>query len=447
MAVSHAVSSRIAKTLIRKVVLATVGSLGDLHPFIAVGAALRERGVHVVIACAEDYRSKVEAAGVAFHSLRPGFDDMQRDLGMNLEQLAREIIEHNGFLFRKLVLPYLRVSYEDMMEATAGADLVLPSSLAFGARLAAEKRGIPWLAVVLQPMMFLSSYDPPVIPKAEWLSALLRLLGPVPTRGAFWALKKAVNVMFRPLHVLRTDLKLAPSPRDPLFDGQFAQAGAIGLYSRLLGDAQPDYPQPTSIVGFASFDSEDGLTVGIDPMLDVFLRAGTPPVVFTLGSLIVNSPGGFYHASLSAARALGRRAVLLVGEQALVQLAHFGSKEVFLCAYASHSSLFPRAAAIVHHGGIGTMAQALRARRPQLIVPHFADQFDNAARAARLGVARIVPRRRYSSASAHRGLDGLLGDGHHLARAREVGDSLAAEDGAAAAARIVLDMLEQLGRK
>src|SRR5450432_3312446 len=98
MAVSHAVSSRIAKTLIRKVVLATVGSLGDLHPFIAVGAALRERGVHVVIACAEDYRSKVEAAGVAFHSLRPGFDDMQRDLGMNLEQLAREIIEHNGFL-------------------------------------------------------------------------------------------------------------------------------------------------------------------------------------------------------------------------------------------------------------------------------------------------------------------------------------------------------------
>jgi UDP:flavonoid glycosyltransferase YjiC (YdhE family) len=447
MAVSHAASFGIAKTLIRKVVLATVGSLGDLHPFIAVGAALRERGVHAVIACAGEYRSKVEAAGLAFHSLRPGFDEIQRDLRLDREQLTRGVIEHSDFLFRRLVLPYLRISYEDMMEVTADADLVLPSSLAFGARLAAEKRGIAWMAVVLQPMMFLSSYDPPVIPKAEWLSALLRKLGPVPTRCAMFALKKAVNVLFRPLHALRADLGLAPTARDPLFDGQFSEAGAIGLYSRLLGDAQPDYPQPTSIVGFATFDSEDGFAVGIDPELDAFLRAGTPPLVFTLGSLIVNSPGSFYREGLSAAQALGRRAVLLVGEEAFADFVHFGSEEVFVCAYASHSLLFPRAAAIVHHGGIGTLAQALRSGRPQLIVPHFADQLDNAARAARLQVARIASPQRFSSASAQRSLGCLLGDGRYLARAREVGDSLAAEDGAAQAARIVLDMLEQLGRK
>ncbi len=424
-----------------------MGSLGDLHPFIAVGAALRERGVHAVIACAADYRSKVEAAGLAFHSLRPGFEELQRDLGMDLEQLARGIIEHNEFLFRKLILPYLRVSYEDMMQATADADLVLPSSLAFGARLAAETRGIPWLAVVLQPMMFLSSYDPPVIPKAEWLSALLRALGPAPTRAAIWVLKKAVNAMFRPLHALRADVELAPTALDPLFDGQFAPAGAIGLYSRLLGDVRADYPRATSIVGFAGFDSEDGLAVGIDPKLDAFLRAGTPPVVFTLGSLIVNCPGSFYRESLNAARALGRRAVLLVGERALAHYENFVSRDVFVCAYAPHSVVFARAAAIVHHGGIGTLAQALRSGRPQLIVPHFADQFDNAARAARLEVAKIVPQRRYTSASARRALGGLLEGGRHLARSQAVGDSLAAEDGAAEAARIVLDRLEQLGRK
>jgi rhamnosyltransferase subunit B len=424
-----------------------VGSLGDLHPFIAVGAALRERGVHAVIACAADYRGKVEAAGLAFHPLSPGFDELQSDLGMDLEQLARGIIEHNEFLFRKLILPYLRVSYEDMLQVTADADLVLPSSLAFGARLAAEKRGIPWLAVVLQPMMFLSSYDPPVMPKAEWLSALLRGLGPAPTRGAIWMLKKAVNVMFRPLHTLRAELELAPTELDPLFDGQFGEAGAIGLYSRLLGDVRADYPRPTSIVGFAGFDSEDGLAVGIDPKLDVFLRSGTPPIVFTLGSLIVNCAGNFYRESLNASRALGRRAVLLVGDRAFLQHENFASRDVFVCAYAPHSLLFARAAAIVHHGGIGTLAQALRSGRPQLIVPHFADQFDNAARAARLEVALIVPRRRYTSASARRALGGLLERGHHLARSQEVGASLAAEDGAAEAARIVLDRLEQLGRK
>jgi rhamnosyltransferase subunit B len=440
-------SVRNAKTLSRKVVLATVGSLGDLHPFIALGRALRDRGLNVVIACAAEYQSKVEAAGVAFHRLRPGFDEMQRDLGMDRAQLTRGAIERSHFLFRKLVLPYVRTGYEDMMRATADADLVLPSSLAFGARLAAERRGIPWIAVILQPMMFLSAYDPPVIPGAEWLSAVLRRLGPIPTRYALWALKKAVNGLFRPLHVLRTDLGLAPNALNPLFDGQFAEGGAIGLYSRLLGEVQPDYPQPTSIVGFATFDSESGRAVGLDPALDAFLRSGTAPLVFTVGSLIVNSPGSFYRESLRAARILKRRAVLLVGEQGLGEFAHMGSAEVFVCAYAPHSLLFPRAAAIVHHGGIGTLAQALRSGRPQLIVPHFADQLDNAARAARLGVGRISSPRCYSGASAGRDFDRLLDENRYAARAREVAESLAGEDGAAQAARIVLDRLEQLGRK
>jgi len=121
----------------RKVVLATVGSLGDLHPFIAVGVALREQGVNVVIACAEDYRDKVETAGVAFHALRPGFDDMQRDLGLSRAELTREMVAHSAFMFRKLVLPYVQSAYEDMMAVTADADLIVPSSLAFAARLAA----------------------------------------------------------------------------------------------------------------------------------------------------------------------------------------------------------------------------------------------------------------------------------------------------------------------
>jgi len=433
--------------LTRKVVVATVGSLGDLHPFIALSQAMRERGLNVVLACAAEYQSKVAAAGIAFLPLRPGFDEVQRDLGMNRAQLTRRVIEHSRFLFDRLVLPYVRHGYEDMMQATAGADLVLTSSLAFGARLAAEKRGVPWIAVVLQPMMFLSSYDPPVIPGAEWLSALLRQLGPAPARRALWALKKATNVLFRPLHALRAEIGVAPTAQNPLFDGQFSGAGAIGLYSTLLGRVQPDFPQQTSIVGFASFDSEDGLTKGLPPALTEFLQAGTPPLVFTLGSLVVNSPGAFYRESLGAARILKQRAVLLAGDQAIGDLAREDPADVFVCAYAPHSLLFPRAAAVVHHGGIGTLAQALRSGRPQLIVPYFADQLDNAARTVRLGVGRISSPRSYNGASASRDLGRLLDDGRYLARAREVAGSLAGEDGAAQAARIVLDRLEQLGRK
>jgi rhamnosyltransferase subunit B len=424
-----------------------VGSLGDLHPFIALGQALRRRNLTVVLACATEYRSKVEAAGIAFHPLRPDFDDIQKDLGMDRAQLTRGVIERSTFLFNKLVLPYVRTAYEDMMQVTADADVVLASSLAFGARLAAEKLGVPWIAVVLQPMMFLSSYDPPVIPNAEWLTTLLRQLGPTPTRYALWFLKKAINALFRPLHSLRADLSLAATAQNPLFDGQFANAGAIGLYSKLLGEVRPDYPRPTWIVGFANFDSEDGLAARLHPALAAFLDAGPAPLVFSLGSLIVNSPGTFYRESLGAARILNRRAVLLVGEEALGDFAHFGSPEVFVSAYVPHSLLFPRAAAIVHHGGIGTLAQALRSGRPQLIVPYFADQLDNAARAATLGVARVSSPRRYRAASACRELDRLLGDAGCLSRAAKVGETVASEDGAAQAARIVLDMLERLGRK
>ena len=432
----------------RKVVLATVGSLGDLHPFIAFAAALRERGVSVGLACAAEYQDKVEAAGVAFHPLRPGFDELQRDLAMDRAALTRGVLADSGFLFRKLVLPYLRTAYEDMMTATAGADLILPSSLAFAARLAAEKREIPWIAVVLQPMMFLSAYDPPLMHEAPRFSALLRALGPTPAGVGLRMLKKTVNgLLFRPLHALRADIGLARTAQNPLFDGQFAQPGAIGLYSRLLGDVQPDYPRPTWITGFATFDGETARSTGSDPALEAFLEAGPEPLVFTLGSLIVNSPGSFYQQGVLAARSLGRRAVLLVGEGAHGELAHLNSSEVFVCAYAPHSRLFPRAAAIVHHGGIGTLAQALRSGRPQLIVPHFADQLDNAARAARLGVARILRPQRYSSVAASRELGLLLGDDRHLAQARRAAQSVSAEDGAANAARIVLDTLEDLGRK
>jgi rhamnosyltransferase subunit B len=425
----------------RRVVLATVGSLGDLHPFIALGQALRQHGVHVSMACAAEYQGKVEKAGLAFRSVRPSFDDMQRALGMNRAQLTRAVVSRSDFLFRRLITPHLHAAYDDMMRVTEGADLVLTSSLAFGARLAAERRGIPWIGIVLQPLMFLSAYDPPVIPKAEWFSSLLRHLGPAPTAYLLRLVKFAVGRVLRPVHELRREIGLAPTALNPLFDGQFSAAGAIGLYSTLLGGVRADYPEPTALSGFAFFDSDDGTSVSLEPALRDFLDAGARPLVFTLGSLIVHSPGSFYRESLATAQRLGKRAVLLVGEDAAANYAGMRSAEVCVCAYAPHSLLFPRAEVIIHQGGIGTLAQALRSGRPQLIVPFFADQLDNAARALKLGVARSLAPSRYAAAAGHE-LRALLATAAYASRAREVRDLLAAENGAARAALVVLNQLE-----
>jgi len=421
----------------RKVVLATLGSLGDLHPFMALGVALRARGVTPVIATAEDYRAKVEAAGIAFHAMRPSFGELERDLGMSRPAMVARSIADHEFLLGKIVLPYLRAAYEDLLVVGTGADLFVTSTLCFGARLAAERLGIPVLAVILQPMMFLSAYDPPVIPRAEFLRPLLRLLGPTAAAGVLSLGKSATHGLFAPLARLRAELGLRPDPRHPLFEGQFSPAGALGLYSPALGGVQPDYPAGAAIVGFASFDSEDGGESRLSPALAEFLSQGPAPLVFTLGSLIVNNPGGFFRESVAAARRLGLRAVLLVGPAAPDGAAGLGLRagpDLRIDAYAPHSLLFPRAAAIVHQVGIGTLAQALRSGRPQLTVPFFADQLDNAARAVRLGVARRLSPTQYEAARVARELGRLLRDTHYAARARDLRAQLLQEDGAAAAA-------------
>jgi hypothetical protein len=297
------------------------------------------------------------------------------------------------------------------------------------------------MAIVLQPLLFMSAFDPPVIPKAEWLTLLLRALGPRATGAALSMIKFALGTMLRPVHALRREIGLARTTANPVFEGQFSALGAIGLYSTVLGAARPDYPRPTAVVGFAHFDSVDGAAAALEPALEEFLDAGPAPLVFTLGSLVVNSPGTFYRDSLQAARLLHKRAVLLVGETAVARDAPLCTADVHVCAYAPHSLLFPRADVIVHQGGIGTLAQGLRSGRPQLIVPFFGDQLDNAARAAALGCARVLPPHAYAAAAAHE-LALLTGGADYAVRAAIVRERLLGEDGAARAARVILDRLE-----
>jgi len=162
-------------------------------------------------------------------------------------------------------------------------------------------------------------------------------------------------------------------------------------------------------------------------------RRGAAPLVFTLGSAAVNIPGDFYRESLKAARRLGRRAVLLVGPDGDPSVAE-GAKDAIALAYAPYSLLFPRAAAIVHQGGVGTIQQALRAGRPQLVVPHLGDQFDNGARIARLSVGATLTRGAYRNEAAASAIGRLLHDADLVATAARFGEVAAQEDGAAEAA-------------
>jgi UDP:flavonoid glycosyltransferase YjiC (YdhE family) len=206
------------------------------------------------------------------------------------------------------------------------------------------------------------------------------------------------------------------------------------MFSRMLGASQPDWPPAAQITGFPF---NDGVEANRQPVpgLDTFLAAGTPPLVFTLGSAVVNAARGFYVESFEAARTLGQRALLIVGDDPRNGNGFPDPLPEWAMAvdYVPHADVFPQAAAIVHQGGIGTLGQALRAGKPQLVVPFGFDQPDNAARAVRLGVAGVLPPEHYTGDKAAAVLQRLLGDSPMHRRAAEVAAAIRAENGVAVA--------------
>ena len=423
-----------------KIVLSTAGTAGDLNPFVAIALELKARGHSPFIATQREFRATVEDEGIGFYALRPSMADVGEELGLE----PSEIIERTtrvstglGFAVRHIAMPFLRRTFEDMMAATADADLVVTHTSAFAARLAAEKRNIPWLSAALSPFTFMSAYDPPLLSATPALKVLREMTGSRSDVALLQIIKLATTTWTRKFQRLRTELGMPKSP-NPLFEGQFSPFGTLGLYSPLFGAPQADFPIDCALTGFCFFDHRHGAPQSLSPEIRSFLQAGPPPLVFTLGTALIWDPGDFYDVSVQVAHRLGRRAVILVGpEAARLQAGKAAPKDVLVVDYAPHSELFPYAAAIIHHGGMGTTAQALRAGKPQLVVPHFADQPDNAERVRRLGVGRNVAAGSYTPGRARRELATLLAGADYAGRAGELAHVLRTEDGAGTAADII----------
>jgi rhamnosyltransferase subunit B len=277
-----------------------------------------------------------------------------------------------------------------------------------------------------------------VAPQAPLL-AKLRFLGPAFHRLLFWCAKRSLRSWFEPWHRLRAEIGLPPTSASPPFEGQHSPLLVLAMFSKLLADKQPDWPRQTVISGFPFYD-RDG-EGGMPPELVRFLDAGPPPLVFTLGSSAVVDAGPFYEHSVAAAKLLGRRAVLLVGKDPRNRPALLPDGMVAF-AYAPYSELFPRAAAIVHQGGIGTTALAMRCGRPMLVMPYAHDQPDNAERVTRLGIARTIARRRYTPARAVVELRHLLDNPAYSQRALAVGEQVRREDGVRAACDALTGLLQ-----
>lgn len=215
---------------------------------------------------------------------------------------------------------------------------------------------------------------------------------------------------------------------------------AACLFSPLLAAVPTEAPKTVSVVGFSSYDREGGSSIDLNGRLEKFLVEGPTPMVFGLGSAVVHVAGDFYHKAVAVAQQLNMRAVLLVGSEEEKGLQCLASSNIFVAGYVPHSQLFPHAAGIVHQGGIGTAAQAMRAGRPQLICAYLGDQADNAERLVKLSVARRLDFKRFTVERAVAAIRELLG-ADITAKAAALASRIANEDGAAVVADGVAQML------
>src|SRR6267142_2007389 len=381
----------------RRILLATIGSLGDLHPYIAIAQALARRGQQPLIATAPEYRAEVEREGIAFFPVGPGFAHFG-DYRALMEKLF-DVRRGTEFLVREIVMPHLRTSYTDLAKAAEGADLLVSHPLTVVLPLIAELRKLPWAATVLSPLSLMSAYDPPLIAGVEWLHRLRRL-GRAPYRLVFALLKLVSRRWEAPLRELRRELGLPPARGAPLHDGA-------------LGDDERR-------------------------ALGAFLADGEPPLVFALGSSAVWVAGDFWNLAVEAAQRLRRRALLVTGRDTPPRLAAGLPAGIRAVPYVPYSRVFPRALAVIHQAGIGTLSQALRSGRPQLIVPLAFDQPDNARRAAALGLARVLPLKPLGARSLADELGALLESASYAEGAARIARELATVNGAERAADALL---------
>lgn len=413
----------------KRIVFATFGSLGDLHPYLAVALELKRRGHRPLVVTTDIHRETVESEGVEFAPMRPN----ATQLGDPAELVRRLIHPVRGpeYLIRELVMPHIRGAYEDLDRACAGADMLVTHPLAFAGRLVAEKRALRWRSTVLAPLSLLSTIDPPLLGPAPWL-LWIRKLGVAPYRAVFGIAKRMAGRWEQPLQALRADLGLPPLGSYAQFEGQYAPDGNLALFSRVLAEPQADWPANTTVCGFSRYDGNP-VDAPLKAKLDAYLGAGPPPIVFTLGSSVSMVATDFFITAIEAARRLGQRALLVTGQDpaqydAAVASARMPSEAIKVFRYLPYSAVFPHAALNVHQGGVGTLGQALAAGKPQLITPVAFDQPDNARRAARLGLGLTIAFRRLTADAMTAALRELLSSPGYAANAAAVALSVAAEE-------------------
>jgi rhamnosyltransferase subunit B len=410
--------------------LVPVGSHGDVHPFVAIGKSLRERGHRVTMITSEPFRDVAVRNGLDFAATlkTAEYDSMMSHPDLWHPKRGLKVI-----LNRELMQKYLPIMFDAIRQRyEPGKTVAVGGTLAYAARIANEALGIPYATLHLQPMSCCSVSDPPVHSTGANFTWLPRPL----IRLAYWGAERWITdpLTAPAINEFRSTVKLPPIKR-VLTKWSPSPERVIGLFPDWFGPI-PDGGPAFRHAGFTLFDDASGRPM--PERLSSFLAEGAAPVIFSFGSAMRHGRP-YFEAAVEACRILNIRGVLLGanGEQIPDKL----PPNICHADYAPFSQAFPRAACVVHHGGLGTSAQAMKAGAPQLVMPLAYDQADNATRMRRLGVASLLYPKRFTGRAVAKRLRFLLEDGTIKQSAKTVSERFQGSDGASMACALVEELV------
>ncbi len=388
------------------VILASAGTHGDVLPFVALGVALRSRGNRVTLAVNEHFRPMALDKGFEFVALVSEEETRQFLSDPDLWHPVK-----CGLVGARWGVRCLRRQYELLAEVAADGESVLAASPAvLAARLVQEKLSRPLASIYYTPWMIPSCTSPPAM-TGGWT---LPRWAPHSIGHLYWRIVDLVGSALLGSHLnkLRTSLGLKRIRR--IFQWWISPDLAIGMFPPWYANPQPDWPSQMRIAGFPMFDGPTDEC--LNPEVLEFCQTGDPPIVFTFGTGMMHAADLFRQA-VEACRRIGLPGILLTKHGN--QLPNALPPTVRHFDYVSLQQLLPHCAAIVHHGGIGTVAKALATGTPQLIIPHAWDQLDNARRVEQLNAGDFLTRRRATAVRISRTLVALM-NGEMQAQCREI---------------------------
>ena len=406
-----------------KILLAALGSAGDVLPVLAIGAELRRGGHDVVFVANPWFEARIRSEGLEFVPMG-SVEDYRRAVENPELWNPRKAF---ALVVRDGVAPAQAVVYDAI--AKSKPDVVAATSLCLGARTARDKLEIPLATLHLQPSIVRSVEAPAFVPELPMPGWLPRAV----VRGLFRIADAFVvdPALAPPVNAHRRSLGLPPVTR-PLDGWIHSPDLVLGLFPEWFAPIPADWPKVFEASGFVAHDEG---AEPLDPHVEAFLAKGSAPVVVTPGS--ANAHGReFLDATVAACVALGRRALLLTPHEE--QVPHPRPPGIAHAAWVPLGAVLAKAAAFVHHGGIGSTARGFASGVPQLMMPMAHDQPDNAVRAQRLGVAAWIPPRRWTTATVAPALDRLLGDPDVARACREIAPRVGFDASRRAAANTIV---------